>query len=528
MITDDHKTSKQYVPSAKVNGAKKRRRATSSDAEDNIDTLITPVSSRRSSFKGSETGTSATSLFTDTASLAPGYFSYPSSSTLVASVLKHFSQSPLLTPGKEMNYDEYISPPQTPTTDGIWDNVMSNYSYGHFELPVTATSNTNHCLSKTQTMTPLLSQPVMLQHKFDEYNSLPLPRRRAINDMSDTCAPCLINGKFIQLESQQVFVCHQQHASITHVSSTLINEPNVPLIPILDTISPSQGSYYGGVQVTITGQGFHRDLTLMFGNRPATPVYWSPNSIVCILPPAEQNGQVLVSFKEHSLMRASEIPPLFNYFEESRQDILALSFHVVGINNQQQCHNSTFKAARNFNHAKAYYEDQQLQATEFQVIDIISKHCSDGSSALGRTTLGGQNLLHLAGYLNYDSLIIFLLKRDPNLVHSQDRNGLSPLHFSCQNKSTEAIYALMRGGANIAHISTIGTPMELVASLLSPAEFRELERRIYSQTVDQDSSVAVSWLPSLFGKMINLFVVIPLSDLNYSFSFDGHTKLSSL
>lgn len=482
MITDDHKTTQQRAPSDTEEVTRKRRRTGSpnfSEAEHNlIDTLITPASSRRSSMNLSEAESASSPLSTILDSLPPSFFS-SSSSTSGPSVFQHLSSgSPLPTPGVELDNHGTISPPQTPiTTKGLWKSVLPDNSFGHFQLPVAEMSNLHYRRTKsTQTMTapsPAITQCAITQ---STESFPPACFSTASIDMSNTCSLSMVNDNIV------LFQQSQQNTSI------LMQQSVVPPIPILNTISPSQGSTYGGTEVTITGQGFHQDLILMFGNRAATTIYWSPTSIVCLLPPAEQKGLVLLSFKEHSLMRSNETPPLFVYYKGGQQSIINLTHQVLSIN-YEHCAND-FPATPH---------QSQEQDIELHLINLVSQCCTHGS-ILSSTNLGGQNLLHMAAYLNYPRFIHFLLSKNPSLVQSQDRNGLSPLHFGCQNKSTGAIYALLKGGANVAHMSSIGTPMSLVAALLNPAEYQELETQIRSGIINQDSFTIIAWLPSLFGK----------------------------
>ncbi|KAI8975294.1 hypothetical protein BDF20DRAFT_914244 [Mycotypha africana] len=93
--------------------------------------------------------------------------------------------------------------------------------------------------------------------------------------------------------------------------------PSTSTIPTLDRIVPSHGPSSGGIEITLLGENFHPGLTLMFGNRPATTLCVNATSMVVLLPPADvqqQQGSVMVSFKDHPLMRASPLPPVFHYY----------------------------------------------------------------------------------------------------------------------------------------------------------------------------------------------------------------------
>lgn len=119
-------------------------------------------------------------------------------------------------------------------------------------------------------------------------------------------------------------------------------QPTKPT-PQLDRLVPAHGSTYGGSEVTILGSGFYRGITCLFGEHAATTIYWNPNTLVCILPPAVQPGPVVVSFKEHSVVldRSSNAltqplsdnkqVPIFTYQDTNDNALLELALQVVGL-----------------------------------------------------------------------------------------------------------------------------------------------------------------------------------------------------
>ncbi|CAO0789887.1 unnamed protein product [Mucor circinelloides] len=522
MITDDHKSSKQRAPSISV--SRKRRRAVSSEAEDEFDALATPVSSRKTSVCGSETeyekSPHGTPVMNTSAALNSDYFtSVSAASSNAPSALGHFITSPLPTPSEE-NVSMLTTSPKTPTTAtpvSIWQNMLP---YGSVQLPVNDMSNLHHRRTQSMTTSTSLSHPILLQD-----NDLDLPpntRRRRIMEnimIPDTCSPSLLTVASVPSFTTSDYPPYAMTASAP-VSPTAVVSSGHPIIPTLDRIVPSQGPTTGGVEITIVGENFHRGLTLMFGNRAATTVYSNSNSIVCILPPAEHNGPVVVSFKEHPLMRASPVPPLFDYLDSSKQDIVSLTNQVVGAHTPSATVHSNggyFQRAHTSNAsqppssmctpATSYTVDSHgnclnavyQQNTELQVLDMLSSTNFD-CSRLAQTTMGGQNLLHLAAYLNYPTLGAFLISRNPALAQSQDRNGVSPLHFGCHSKADLVIQLLLKAGASVGMTSNIGTPFDLVGSMLNPHEYHNMERQLLdSNTQSPEVKVSpVSWLPNLF------------------------------
>lgn len=59
-------------------------------------------------------------------------------------------------------------------------------------------------------------------------------------------------------------------------------------------VSPSQGSYMGGMQVTVTGQGFQSGMEVMMGESSCTEVNVASdgNSLTCKTPPASKVHRV--------------------------------------------------------------------------------------------------------------------------------------------------------------------------------------------------------------------------------------------
>lgn len=247
-------------------------------------------------------------------------------------------------------------------------------SFYHDTTPMSSRTN-SICESESSdsftTMTPfLIDQQLTPQH---ECLSPKTPTSL------DPFHPMFVPDDTFNSFSQQDFF-DQNNYFYNDVLPETCSPSSLSLIPILDDIIPASGSSMGGIQVTLTGQHFHRGLTVMFGNRAATMVSCTSQTIVCILPVAEEpSGTVVISFKEHALMRASPLPPVFHY-----------------------------------------------------------EYLKDGTSTpfSTETDEGGHNLLHLAAYKNDAHLATLLVSRLPELAHGQDNNGLTPLQLACLMKST--------------------------------------------------------------------------------------------
>ncbi|CEP17013.1 hypothetical protein [Parasitella parasitica] len=490
MITDDHKTSKQCVPSVPI--SRKRGRAVSCETEDGCSALITPVSSRKTSVcksePESENSPRQTSVIADSINLS--YFAGTSSSNM-PSVLDHFTVSPLPTPSEEGG-STLTTSPKTPTAASCsvgspWETMMP---YSSVQIPLSSISNLHHRRTQSMAASAGLSHEILLRD--DDSNIAPNPHRcRVMPDalIADTCSPSLLTTASMQPFPTVDYALYSMTTSAP-VSPASVVSPENPIIPTLDRILPSQGPITGGVEITIIGDNFHRGLTLMFGNRAATTVCCNSNSIVCILPPAEHNGSVVVSFKEHPLLRTSPAPPLFDYVDSSNQLMVELCNQVVGnhtpsvmtpsaSHNLQSQSSSTPPTSYSGESSNQYHRAEYQQNTELEVLNMLSSASLHGSW-LAQTTVGGQNLLHLAAYLNYPTLAAFLVSRNLSLVQLQDRNGLSPLHFSCHSKAN---LVMLKSGADIDMPSSIGTPLEVINSTLYLPEYDHMTSQLLNPQI---------------------------------------------
>lgn len=118
-----------------------------------------------------------------------------------------------------------------------------------------------------------------------------------------------------------------QPSSTTQAKVAMVTER-----PQMQRMIPNEGPMDGGIEVTILGAGFRPGLTCMFGDVAATNThYWSPNTLVCILPPATEPGAVVVSFKEFPVVADSQDLTLFTYCNENDRALMELALQVVGL-----------------------------------------------------------------------------------------------------------------------------------------------------------------------------------------------------
>ncbi|KAG7194260.1 SPT3 Dosage dependent suppressor of Ty-induced promoter mutations-like protein [Scheffersomyces spartinae] len=90
---------------------------------------------------------------------------------------------------------------------------------------------------------------------------------------------------------------HLQPSSLINGSPFAQSYGSNPLVPSIQKIIPAQGPIRGGIEVTLLGFNFKPGLQVKFGPNLALATHcWSETTIVTYLPPANQPGQVLVTF----------------------------------------------------------------------------------------------------------------------------------------------------------------------------------------------------------------------------------------
>ncbi|KAJ1967935.1 SPT3 Dosage dependent suppressor of Ty-induced promoter mutations-like protein [Dispira parvispora] len=178
------------------------------------------------------------------------------------------------------------------------------------------------------------------------FGSMPIP----------TYSPFVSSGQDAFLGANSVNVpdfalLNDNHAAITQIltssqsaspQSSVFSNQFSPIregvqLPKVDRIVPTEGPVNGGIEVTLLGVGFHENLRVLFGDAPAKIThFWSPNTMVCVLPPSTVAGPVMVTLGE-SLpgtefpLDAKESIPLFTYVDDTERQLMELALQVVGI-----------------------------------------------------------------------------------------------------------------------------------------------------------------------------------------------------
>lgn len=229
---------------------------------------------------------------------------------------------------------------------------------------------------------------------------------------------------------------------------TLTSDGLLDMLPQLDRLVPSQGPTYGGIEVTLLGSGFYSGLTCLFGEHQASTVYWNSSTMVCILPPANHTGPVVVSFKEHPLVLEGQDVAIFTYYDASDQALLELALQVVGLKMTGKLHDAKSVAMR------IVQGGEQYQQQQHNVQQDLIQALQTSSLLLGLliTNTQGHSLLHLAVILQNEQLVKLLvsccpLEEKTKFLNLQDVNDMTCLHFAMQSNSIDLVRLLLLSGA---------------------------------------------------------------------------------
>ncbi|KAI7902591.1 uncharacterized protein BX663DRAFT_509769 [Cokeromyces recurvatus] len=215
--------------------------------------------------------------------------------------------------------------------------------------------------------------------------------------------------------------------------------------PLLQRLIPSEGPTFGGVEVTLLGSGFRTGLTCMFGDVAASSThYWSPNTLVCILPPAAEAGTVVVSFKEYPLVVESQDVMLFTYYNENDRALMELALQVVGLKMTGKVEDAREIAMRivqggnnnnnNNNNNQQQQQHQQnnnlaLEQHIIQVLEIMKTFNDVDSSDVSLANPQQHTMLHFAAMLGFPRLTETLIELGCD-VNAVDKNGYTALHYA--------------------------------------------------------------------------------------------------
>ena len=343
-----------------------------------------------------------------------------------------------------------------------------------------------------------------------------------------------------------------------------------PPAPRISRLIPGEGPVHGGIEVTVLGENFVRDLVCVFGDSPAVPThFWSSNTLVCILPPAANPGPVVVGIKGVPLtVEQGNGLQLFTYKDDSDRSLLELALQVVGlkmtgrledasavamrivgngtnaggagagpsatVSPGQTTHANTratdpHQLAQSLNAAAsaagtfpfAGGETRNFEGIVIKFLSLLDLHPSQIPGAapsipLSRPAISLLNaqrhsLLHLAAVLGFHRLVQFLLARSIGVNHS-DRNGYTALHFAALYGRVAITRMLLEAGAKAEMTNLAGQTALDIATDRDDVDVEDVLLRHRSGAATPNPGAAWSRRPS------SLSVGSPRSSLEESSS----------
>ncbi|KAF9354653.1 SPT3 Dosage dependent suppressor of Ty-induced promoter mutations-like protein [Mortierella sp. AD094] len=291
-------------------------------------------------------------------------------------------------------------------------------------------------------------------------------------------------------------------SSILGLPSSLAMVPPGFIVPRMSRLIPNSGPCFGGIEVTILGSNFYAGLTAMFDTAPALPTqFWSPNTLICILPPRIQPGTTVVTFKEHpaiTLPQTGDVNEmmLFTYVDESDKALMELALQVVGLKMTGRLEDARNIALRIVGSQVANGGQQQQQQGQQQqgqqqqgqqqqnslnyaslVRDLILSFGDQEANAESQANLEdriltlltvlselpatsyivinlsrrdtGHRLLHLSAMKGYERLVGALVANPEVEIDALDMNGYSALHYACWRGEVSCVKTLVASGADV-------------------------------------------------------------------------------
>ncbi|KAF9331124.1 SPT3 Dosage dependent suppressor of Ty-induced promoter mutations-like protein [Linnemannia elongata] len=359
----------------------------------------------------------------------------------------------------------------------------------------------------------------------------PIKRKRptgAVNPLASSAAQsattATIASPINPLMANPALVSPSPLPSILGLTSSLAMVPPGFIVPRMSRLIPNQGPCFGGIEITVLGANFYAGLTAMFDSTPALPTqFWSPNTLICILPPRIQPGTTVVTFKEHpsiTLPQAGDMNEmmLFTYVDESDKALMELALQVVGLkmtgrledarnialrivgsqvaNGQQQQgqqqqgqqqqgqqHQNTLDYSTLVRDLILSFGDMETDA-EFQagledriltLLTVLSELPPNGHSVINlarRDT--GHRLLHLGAMKGFERLVDALADMPDIEVDALDMNGYSALHYACWRGQAGSAKVLIDKGADVMLRSVHGVGCVDLAGLHEEAAKTDL------------------------------------------------------
>ncbi|KAI5480848.1 putative membrane-bound transcriptional activator [Pseudohyphozyma bogoriensis] len=289
--------------------------------------------------------------------------------------------------------------------------------------------------------------------------------------------------------------------------------------PKITRLIPAEGPTTGGIEVTILGENFVENLTVVFGDSAAVPThFWSSNTLVCILPPAVSAGPVVVGIKGVPLtVEQGAGLQLFTYKDDSDRSLLELALQVVGLKMTGRLEDAAAVAMRIVGNggnggsgpmpsasatiASAFPQGRNFEGMIMKFLSLLDLPASAipgaapsfplSHSPISHVNTQRHSLLHLAAALGFHRLAQFLIDRGIS-IDARDRNGFTPLHFAALNGRLSIMRQLLEAGAVSVARNTAGlTPLD-VARQRDDVDAEDLLLRLRPPTISHAPALSNS------------------------------------
>lgn len=225
-------------------------------------------------------------------------------------------------------------------------------------------------------------------------------------------------------------------------------------------VIPGEGPVAGGIEVTLMGQGFDAGMQVMFGDKQAPgTMYWSSESLVCLLPPSEMAGIVRVTIKGLNLA-----PQWFRYVDDSEQQLLRTALMILGNKMTGGYEDPTEFARRIIKESSSCYpspgadmsgvegsSNRGMDSFEGNLLKLMELMDLSNSTRKPRLNLRrrttGQTMLHLACKMGLHRFVAGLLARGAN-PDPRDNGGYTALHMASMSNHSEIVRLLISHGAD--------------------------------------------------------------------------------
>ncbi|OMP85712.1 Ankyrin and IPT/TIG repeat-containing protein, partial [Diplodia seriata] len=241
--------------------------------------------------------------------------------------------------------------------------------------------------------------------------------------------------------------------------------------PSIYKVTPGEYSKSGGIEISILGSNFTRDMEIYFGDTIATTTtYWNSQLLVSLLPPSPSAGIVPVTIR---MPNGSPTPPgpgptvSFKYVDDDDQRICEMALRILC---QKQTGNTKSDDYRGFarhvvNMASSGWTqnggNMQQRSSGFDAnappmdtegmllrcLDLVDMDDSPHPPRFNMKNKTGATFLSLACSLGYGRVVAGLLARGAN-PDTRDRGGYTPLMMAAMHGHSQIVRRLILKGAD--------------------------------------------------------------------------------